>query len=72
VPFVIISSFAVLNLFIAIIVDSMQTLHEEEDARAAALEALEPQPKDPTAREIAALRDELREMRALLERDVNH
>ena len=68
VPFVIISSFAVLNLFIAIIVDSMQTLHEEEDARAAALEALEPQPSDPTAREISALRDELREMRALLER----
>ncbi|WP_419147430.1 ion transporter [Pseudoalteromonas 'SMAR'] len=30
VPFIIITSFAVLNLFIGIIVDAMQTMHEEE------------------------------------------
>ena len=31
VIFIIVSSFTVLNLFIAIIVDSMQTLHDDED-----------------------------------------
>jgi len=31
VPFIIITSFAVLNLFIGIIVDAMQIMHEEED-----------------------------------------
>jgi voltage-gated sodium channel len=30
VPFIIITSFAVLNLFIGIIVDAMQVMHEEE------------------------------------------
>ncbi|MEX0297736.1 MAG: ion transporter [Kordiimonas sp.] len=32
VPFIVITSFAVLNLFIGIIVDAMQTSHAEEDA----------------------------------------
>jgi len=31
VPFIIITSFAVLNLFIGIIVDAMQIMHEEEN-----------------------------------------
>jgi voltage-gated sodium channel len=31
VPFIIITSFAVLNLFIGIIVDAMQVMHEEEN-----------------------------------------
>lgn len=31
VPFIVITSFAVLNLFIGIIVDAMQIMHEEED-----------------------------------------
>ena len=69
VPFIIICSFAVLNLFIAIIVDSMQTLAEEERAEtvedvtdathadAAALSA-----------EISHLRDEIRELRVSVER----
>jgi len=69
VPFIIISTFAVLNLFIAIIVDSMQALHEEEDARAAAeAEAAGLEGPHTAAGEIEALRSELRELREMLER----
>ncbi|MCG8510656.1 MAG: ion transporter, partial [Rhodospirillales bacterium] len=41
VPFIVATSFAILNLFIGIIVDAMQTVHkmEEADAAAAAAEA---------------------------------
>lgn len=35
VTFIVLSSFTVLNLFIAIIIDSMQSLHEEEKGRVA-------------------------------------
>ncbi len=35
VTFIVLSSFTVLNLFIAIIIDSMQSLHEEEQGRVA-------------------------------------
>ena len=68
VPFIIVSSFTVLNLFIAIIVDSMQTLHDSEreqtvekvshviDADAGLVSA-----------EIASLRNEIAALRASLE-----
>lgn len=36
VPFILLSSFTVLNLFIAVIVDSMQTIHEAEEEQAEA------------------------------------
>jgi voltage-gated sodium channel len=59
VPFILITSFAVLNLFIGIIVDAMQTQHNEEsaDLREAAHE-------DAAAimREIKALRAEVRQL----------
>ena len=69
VPFIIISSFTVLNLFIAIIVDSMQAMHEAE-----AKDVVETVSKvvyaegDVLAAEIARLRDEVRELRSELGR----
>ncbi len=58
VPFIIVTSFAVLNLFIALIVNSMQTIHDEEmrDERQEA----ETEAHD----ERAALLTELRELKA--------
>jgi voltage-gated sodium channel len=69
VPFIVISSFTVLNLFIAIIVDSMQTIHEAE-----AKEVVETMSRvvyaegDVVAAEIAGLRDEVRELKGAIER----
>jgi len=67
IPFIVASSFAVLNLFIAIIVDSMQSLHAEEDARN--VEAItEVVDRDAVAisAELAELRGEVRALRELL------
>jgi len=63
VPFMLASTFTVLNLFIAIIVDSMQTLGLAEDEKPA------PPPPDPAlGLEIAKLRAEISELRRTLER----
>lgn len=58
VPFIIITSFAVLNLFIGIIVDAMQIMHEEES-----------QPTEPTASKSDLLRIEAK-LDAIL-KDIN-
>lgn len=61
VPFIVITSFAVLNLFIGVIVDSMQRLHKLET----------PHQTDPVAlvhEEVMALRTELAEIKAILAR----
>lgn len=60
VPFVIVTSFAVLNLFIALIVNSMQTLHDEDRYRAEVTAALAQDDRNSLHIEIAALRAELR------------
>jgi voltage-gated sodium channel len=68
VPFIIVSSFTVLNLFIAIIVDSMQTLHEIEEKHT--VEAISQTVQEETgtvAHEIAALRREIRSLRQMLD-----
>ena len=65
VPFIIVTSFAVLNLFIGIIVDAMQTAHrdeEEEENRTAEAEASEEK-----ASEVEALKLELRQINEKLE-----
>jgi len=61
VPFILIMSFAVLNLFIGIIVDSMQGIHDMENAS-----AREEREKN-LGMELQALRDEIRSLRDLLE-----
>lgn len=67
VPFILVATFTMLNLFIAIIVNTMQTFSEEEHAAERAVEkqteALEQQQVHTELREI---RDELRQLRGLL------
>ena len=63
VPFIIVTSFAVLNLFIALIVNSLQTLHEKEAEDRKASEDAD------LAGEIKALRAELAAVRAALPTD---
>ena len=65
-PFIVVTSFAVLNLVIAIIVNSMQTLQEDQ---AKAEKALIHEETKNMADEMAALRTELAEIRALLEKE---
>jgi voltage-gated sodium channel len=68
VPFIIVSSFTVLNLFIAIIVDSMQTLHraEEEETRDTVTRVVHAEAGEVEG-EIAALRREIRALHKLVE-----
>lgn len=64
VPFIIVSSFTVLNLFIAIIVDSMQTLHAEEaEQTVEAVETIIDKDTRLVSSEIARLRAEIAELR---------
>ena len=66
VPFVVITSFAVLNLFIALIVNSMQTIHgtmhDETRREAVAAEDLAHSERETLLSEIRALRDEVRRL----------
>ena len=67
VPFIIVSSFTVLNLFIAIIVDSMQTLNVDEGKQT--IEPIQTIPNGDIrleSDEIAQLRLEIRELRSEL------
>ncbi len=64
VPFIIVSSFTVLNLFIAIIVDSMQTLHAEEaEQTVEAVETIIDKDTRLVSAEIGRLRSEIAELR---------
>lgn len=67
VAFIILSSFTVLNLFIAIIIDSMQTLHETEHDQTVG-EVSEVVHEEHTRRsaEFAELRREIRELKTLI------
>ena len=79
VPFIVLTSFMVLNLFIAIIVNSMQALHEEEHNRAqdereerareerAEIERRAHAERLATAEDVRAMRVELAEMKRLME-----
>ena len=67
VCFIVLSSFTVLNLFIAIIIDSMQTLHETEQQQTVGemTEVVHDEHRQRTA-EYEELRRELQEIRRLL------
>jgi voltage-gated sodium channel len=67
VPFVVVTSFAVLNLFIALIVNSMQTIHEHDLEVAEAVERVAHDEREELLRELQALRAEVR---ALAEQQV--
>jgi voltage-gated sodium channel len=68
VPFIVATSFTVLNLFIALIVNSMQSLHSEtkQSVRAEAVVAHEE--REALAAQVSVLTEEVRSMRAILER----
>jgi voltage-gated sodium channel len=69
VPFIIVTSFAVLNLFIALIVNSMQSMQAEtnDNVRAEALAAHDE--REALSRQIEALTEEIRQVREALHRD---
>ena len=65
IPFILVTSFAVINLFIGVIVDAMQTQHREE------AEEIEEHAETETAilrSEISGLRDEIASLRNLLQK----
>ena len=65
VPFVVVTSFTVLNLFIALIVNSMQAVQADEQQRSERVEGLAHDEREALLREVVALREELREMRSV-------
>ena len=66
VPFIILTSFTVLNLFIALIVNSMQSLQAETTESLHADAELAHDEREALARQIAHLTDEVRQMRETL------
>jgi voltage-gated sodium channel len=66
VPFILLTSFAVLNLFIAIIVDAMQHMQAEE---AAEVEEGAQREREAISSELAGLRTEVLALRRILERE---
>ncbi|WP_413206228.1 ion transporter [Rhodospirillum sp. A1_3_36] len=72
VPFIIVTSFAILNMFIGIIVDSMQTVHDADNQAEHVHEAAETHATmTDMANDLRALRREIRDMRSLLDKDKN-
>lgn len=61
VPFILVATFTMLNLFIAIIVNAMQTFGQGPESAAAALPA-----EGPAQAELRQLREEIAELKALL------
>ena len=66
VPFILITSFAVLNLFIGIIVDAMQRF--DDDALGQDPSKNVRQQEDNTIEEIQALRTEIQELKQLIQK----
>ena len=64
VSFIVVSSFTVLNLFIAIVIDSMQTIHSSEQGGSTSRPERDPADSEPVLQELRALRKEFAEFRA--------
>lgn len=71
IPFILIATFTMLNLFIAIIVDTMQTMHHvEHEEEREHIEEVVHQDTDALGRELRSLREEMAQLRqALQQRD---
>lgn len=69
VPFIVVTSFAVLNLFIALIVNSMQSAHAVDREAAEAEARLAHDERESLARQIQGLREELKTLHRTLRRD---
>ena len=69
IPFILIATFTMLNLFIAIIVNTMQTMHNTTHAEEqAAIEAVVQTQGISLEEQLLALREELREIKQLMRR----
>ena len=68
VPFIITTSFTVLNLFIALMVNSMQSLQSQTNDSVRAEAAVAHEEREMLARQIEQLAEEVRSVRAALER----
>lgn len=69
IPFILVATFTMLNLFIAIIVNAMQSVHDDEQAAAsAAADAARAHAEAEMHGEFRALREEIRALRAELAR----
>ena len=67
IPFILLATFTILNLFIAIIVNAMQSVGEKEhDATLAAVGDARDHIEADLHREVQAMRQEIRELKALL------
>jgi voltage-gated sodium channel len=65
IPFILLATFTMLNLFIGIIVDTMQNMHSEQHAEELQdIERTVHQDVGPLAQELRALREEVRALRA--------
>ena len=70
VPFILIAIFTMLNLFIGIIVDTMQTMHgAEHEAEREQIEGAVHGDTDRVIAEVETLRGEIAALRMLLEQD---
>lgn len=68
IPFILIATFTMLNLFIGVIVDAMQTVSEAEHADTLdALDRTQEHIEADVHAEVRALRDEIRDLRRLIE-----
>jgi voltage-gated sodium channel len=69
IPFILIATFTMLNLFIAIIVNTMQTLHESTlQAEEETIKQVVHEEGVVVEDELRALRDEIRSLREALEK----
>jgi voltage-gated sodium channel len=67
VPFILVATFTMLNLFIGIIVDTMQTMHSAEHGQDREhIEQVVHEDTSSIEQEVRALRSEIRELRQLL------
>lgn len=66
IPFILIATFTMLNLFIGIIVDTMQTMHQEDHEEREHIEQVVHEDTGTLVDEVRALRRELKELRAEL------
>lgn len=67
IPFIIISSFAVLNLFLALIVNCLNMIHDEDDATARAAEVTAHGEREALGQQLQALQQEVAALRADLQ-----
>jgi voltage-gated sodium channel len=67
IPFILVATFTILNLFIAIIVNAMQSVGEKgREATVAAVEHVRDHIEADLHREVRAMREEIRELKTLL------